>query len=340
MKHRKFDNKYMEELLRIVTHENKNCILTGEFSLNLLKHSMSPGVSKFLESLLSYSFMPQITLSTRIAEKMATLIDNIFIKNNVLNCISGSITLSISDHLTQFIVLDNLLGTSADEGSSQIVYRSLKKFNEENLSNDIKEINWTFVTENSNINLGFGTLLRLIDKTLNKHAQVKKCVRKEQKLALKPCVTNGIKKSMSVRSKLYKKMIKAKNDQIKRRKHEIYKTCRNKIVDFLRVSSKFHYTKYFEENKKSSRAIWQVIYDIVYSKQSKEINTFGSLLIDGKTITNPKDMTKNFSNFFTSIGTKFQSSIPPTKKHYIDYLRHPNPEPFLYHRQYPMKLRT
>ena len=85
----------MEELLRIITHENKNCILTGEFNLNLLKHSRSPGVSKFLEIPLSYNFMPQITLSTRIAEKMATLIDDILIKNNVLNYISGSITLSI-----------------------------------------------------------------------------------------------------------------------------------------------------------------------------------------------------------------------------------------------------
>ena len=135
------------------------------------------------------------------------------------------------------------------------------------MSNDINEINWTFATENNDINLGFETLLHLIDKTLDKHAPVKKCIRKEQKLALKPWVTNGIKKSISVRDKLYKEMIKAKNDQIKKRKHEIYKTYRNKIVDLLRVSRKCHYSKFFEENKKSSRAIWQSIHDIVYSRK-------------------------------------------------------------------------
>ena len=37
---------------------------------------------------------------------MATLIDNILINNNVLNCISGNIATSISDHLPQFIVLE------------------------------------------------------------------------------------------------------------------------------------------------------------------------------------------------------------------------------------------
>ena len=64
--------------------------------------------------------MPRITLPTRIAEKTATLIDNILINNNALKCICGNITTSISDHLPQFIVLASLLGTPADEDSSQI----------------------------------------------------------------------------------------------------------------------------------------------------------------------------------------------------------------------------
>ena len=131
----------------------------------------------------------------------------------------------MSDHLPQFIVLDSLLGTSTDKSSFQFLYRSFKNFNEENFSNGINQINWTFATENNDINLGFETLLRLIDKMLDKHAPVKKCIRKEKKLSW---VTNGIKKSISVRDKLYNEMIKAKNDQIKKRKHEICKTYRNK----------------------------------------------------------------------------------------------------------------
>ena len=138
--------------------------------------------------------MPRITLPTRITEKMAPLIDNILINNNALNCISSSITTSISDHLPQFIVLDSLLGTSTDEDSSQILYQGFKNFNEENFSNDINKINQTFAIENNDINSGFETLLRLIDKMLDKHAPVKECIMKEQKLAPKPWVTNGIKK--------------------------------------------------------------------------------------------------------------------------------------------------
>ena len=65
-------------------------------NLNLLKHAKPLGVSKFLENLLSHKFMPQITLHIRTTEKMATLINDILINNNVLNSISGNITASIS----------------------------------------------------------------------------------------------------------------------------------------------------------------------------------------------------------------------------------------------------
>ena len=75
--------------------------------------------------------MPKITLPTRITEETATLIGNILSNNDVLNCIYGDITTSISDHLPQFIVLNSLLGTSTDEDSSQIFYRSFNNFNEE-----------------------------------------------------------------------------------------------------------------------------------------------------------------------------------------------------------------
>ena len=103
MKPFKFDNEYMEELLRAITL--KQTLYSNWKYLNLLKQK-SPGLSTFPEYLLSYNFMPQIALPTRMTEETATLTDNIIINNNVLNCIYGNITTSISDHLAQFIVLN------------------------------------------------------------------------------------------------------------------------------------------------------------------------------------------------------------------------------------------
>ena len=109
--------------------------------------------------------------------------------------------------------------------------------------------------------------------------------------------------------KVYKEKMKAKNNQIKTRKNEIYETFRNKIVDIFRVS------------RKSCRGIWQNIHDIVYSK-----NAPSSLLIDVKTITKPKDLAEKFNNFFTSIEKNLQNNTPSTKNHYTDHVNHSNPE--------------
>ena len=67
---------------------------------------------------------------------------------------------------------------------------------------------------------------------------------------------------------------------------------------------------------------------MILSILKKVKNTPSSLLTDGKTITNPKDMAESFNNFFTSIGAKPQSNIPPTRRRYFDYLKHPNSETF------------
>ena len=61
---------------------------------------------------------------------------------------------------------------------------------------------WSF-KERNRVDLGFETLLPLIDEALDKHTPVKKCIRKKQKLVIKP---------VSMRDKLYKEMIKSKND--------------------------------------------------------------------------------------------------------------------------------
>ena len=110
MKHDKFNNNFMNVLLEKLTPENKPSIITDDFNLNLIKYMQNTGVNQFLENILSNNFIPQITLPTRITEKTATPTDNIFKNSYKHNSIylSGNITTYISDHLPQFLVIENL----------------------------------------------------------------------------------------------------------------------------------------------------------------------------------------------------------------------------------------
>ena len=108
---------------------------------------------------------------------------------------------------------------------------------------------------------------------------------------LKPWITKGIKQWINVRERLYKDMTMTKNILLCQIKEKSFKKYCNKIVDLIKINRKSHYQKFFEKNKINSKAIWQGIHNITYSKKGNRINTPSSLLIEGNNITEPQDIS-------------------------------------------------
>ena len=163
--------------------------------------------------------------------------------------------------------------------------------------------------------------MRFINKTLDKHAPIKTVKKRENKTISKPWITRGIKTSIKKRDKLFKQMIKVKNKQQKLIKHESCTKCRNKIIEIIRQSKQTYYQRYFEQNKKDSKTIWQGIHEIISSRKNKNGSNVSAIISDGNTITDPIEIPQNFNNFLTSIGKNLQKKIPPTKKDVTDYLK-------------------
>ena len=204
----------------------------------------------------NHNFTPQITLPTRITEKTATPIDNIFINSQTQKYNSGNITTSISDHLPQFIIIENGKEDNPANKTAKTTYRDYKNFDMDFVKIVLQRMDWTFATHTSDVNLGFEDFLWFFNTTLDKHATIKELTRKEEKGKLKPWVTKGIKKSILVRDKIYKQMIKENDQLIKTEKHKKCKEYRNKITDHLKTSIQAYYNKCFEENEKNCRALW------------------------------------------------------------------------------------
>ena len=102
-----FTNGHLKNMLNAIHYENKITLLTVDFNVNLINYDKKRGTYNFFELLFNQNFTPQITLPTRVNEKSATLIDNIFVNNPSFKYLCGNITTSISDHLPQFIILEN-----------------------------------------------------------------------------------------------------------------------------------------------------------------------------------------------------------------------------------------
>ena len=102
-------------------------------------------------------------------------------------------------------------------------------------------------------------------------------------------------------------MIKDKNVLTKVLKYESFQKYRNQIINLQRVSKQIHYNKYFEE-KNNCRAIWIGINEVICPK-NKKLNFPISLIDEGKTIANPKNIAEHFNKFFTKIGTNIQNNL-------------------------------
>ena len=89
------------------SYENKNKILLGDFNINLLGHGKTE-ISDFLDSMCSNSFFPFITQPTRITPKSKTLIDNIFLNFHSPDIKSGNLTVTLADHLAQFLLIEDV----------------------------------------------------------------------------------------------------------------------------------------------------------------------------------------------------------------------------------------
>lgn len=106
---------------------NKSILLLGDFNIDLMNNDVDTNIATYLDTLTSNLFVPHIIYHTHITSHSRTLIDNIF--SNLPNYTqgkSGNITLSISDHLAQFLIIPVDLSTVPRK--SNIYKRDFKHF--------------------------------------------------------------------------------------------------------------------------------------------------------------------------------------------------------------------
>ena len=135
-----FNTIFLSPLLEKLSLENKVLVLLGDFNVNLLNINTENSISDFLDIMGNNLILPQIILPTRVTSTSKTLIDNIFITPSKFKMVSGNLTTGISDHLPQFLFLNNPKLTDFKNYPTET--RNWKNFDEQKFQNDFKNINW------------------------------------------------------------------------------------------------------------------------------------------------------------------------------------------------------
>ena len=313
----------MNKILKILSVENKNLLILGDFNINLLNIDTDNECQSFLDITSSNLLTPLILKPTRFTTKGKTLIDNIF-TNLLVPCKSGDITCSISDHLPQFAILD--INPTSCYNKETIKYkRDYSTFIQENFILEFLETEWDKILEyeKNDPDLSISKLIEGITKILDNHAPIKKLKQKNDKSNNKPWISAGILKSIKKKHNLYKNFIKEKQNHKKNELQNQFKQYRNILTNILKISKNNYCNKYFAEHKNNLKKAWAGIKDVINIKKQNE-NIPKTMKIDGNENNNPQNIADSFNKFFGTVATKTKAKIIKTDRKYTDYLKNPN----------------
>ena len=191
--------------------------------------------------MLSHFFQPHIPQPTRIiGNNNRSLIDNIFLNSIELETVSGNLNTKISDHLPNFIFYKSINLKTNNENRG--FYRDYYNFKLDSYIHDLRKSTLdeklnSVQSADEQYNIFHDTII----SNMQKHAPLKPLSRKLFKQKLKPWITKGILKSISIKNKHYKKFLNTKKPFW----YQKYKYHRDLINHLRRKSKKCYFASYF-----------------------------------------------------------------------------------------------
>ena len=161
------------ELLSKLKLEHKSEFILGmDSNLDLLKLNTHKHTQKFYETMLENKLLPTITRPTRITQHSATLIDNIFVSENLHRFFDSAILLEdISDHLPIIALLKQTKMTS----KKPLIFesRNLSESKLRQISHDLHQVDWGSILDSNSVDKNFNLLLTNIHNTMDRYSLLK-----------------------------------------------------------------------------------------------------------------------------------------------------------------------
>ena len=230
----KFSEDHLQPLLHKISQERKECALLGDFNIDLLKSSNA--ASDFNDNLSSYFFTPFILQPTRLRAK--TLIDNIFFNSLDYHSFSGNLLYELSDHLTQFLILEGFVKERNLPKKKMFRRGPLNEKEYEEIV--INGVNWDEICmlRYGNASASFKSFYDTHIYYLDEMSPFHEVSLKEFRLLTKPWITKEILTKCDERDALLK-LIKSETDSAKLQSlNTEYKRLRNQITTEKRDGKK------------------------------------------------------------------------------------------------------
>ena len=173
----------------------------------------------------------------------------------------------------------------------------------------ISDIDWSSVMNITDCNLAYSMFNSVFLNCYNQCFPIRKV--KVTYKNRKRWLTEGLKKSIKVKNKLYVRSIKRPTLHNVRK----YKDYKHKLKYLLRKSEKEHYDSLMRRYQSNVKKSWGVIKEVINRNKVKKCND--TFLINGHEESDIKIICNAFNNFYVNVGPSLASKIPASIKTHV-----------------------
>ena len=184
-------------------------IISADFNINFLRYNDHGLTNDFLNSLLTQSFLPMITLPTRITQTCANLLDNIFTNKQQDSYHGGLFYSEISDHLPIFYMNVTKKSFQSQTHSRK---RYFTKSKTELFKQSLTATNWMPILEESRPNIAFKKFSDEVNTRFEHFFPLEKIKPNKRSVPIKPWMTKKLLDLRKSKDKLFKRKLKERTD--------------------------------------------------------------------------------------------------------------------------------
>ena len=309
-------------LIALKSLKSEEIIIAGDFNINLIRFNDHGLTNDFLNTLISHSFLPLITLPSRITQTGGTLIDNIFSNKQTNTIDSGLIYKSISDHLPVFYLNVSIQRPNV---KINIKKRNMSKTNIELFKQNLVQNDWLPILNDFNPESAFSKFSAEIEKNFEKCFPFKIFKQDKRKTPLNEWMDRDLLELRKNKEMLFKCKIKDRTEESKNKFIEssrIYKAA-------VREAKRNYYSNKFNEHSKDMKKTWEIINTLI--KKGKKTHSIPGLFQDSnKDYSTFSEIAEGFNSFFVNVGPRLANEIPQCEKYFQDYMGEPTDQHFVF----------
>ena len=308
-------NFHLSSFLNHSYFQSKTCLLMGDLNICLLKEDAN--ITDYLNILFSHHFSQVISKPTRfspIPGIAPSLLDHIFI-NRFCSYTSGIIDLDLTDHLPNFIHLNDLKKSSH---KVKIEFRHVNEESKIKFMNLVSNFDWNSIIE-QDIDVYASNFVNVLNNIFCDAFPLKTKFVNNDNL-LNPWRTSEITDLLQAKSRYF---YLYRNGLVTKAENNSFKNRVNRLIKKLKIE----YSRYiFQKHSKNMKKTWKHI-NCLLSKNVKN-TTIRKLIVNDITHTNEIDIANIFNNYFCTIGSTLDQIIPFTDSDPLRYVNTSN-ETFL-----------